>query len=657
MSWIQKLHETYDQCTALGLSGAATLLPVSHAIQQAHIEITIDDLGNFVSARAIGKVETVIPATEQSAGRTGQAPPPHPLCDKVQYCAVDYGELGGGKPSFFKDSKNKKGERIPGYESLLSAWCTSEFRHPKAEAVLTYVRQGRLVADLVTEKVLHTGLDGRLLTNWTGVAPTPPIFQALTPDQKTKLRDQGAAFIRWQVFEVGNPCTAVWEDATLQAAWARFDASTKNAVGVCMVTGNMHASLALSHPKRIRHSGDGAKLISANDDDGFTFRGRFTDDTGQQACGVGYEVTQKAHNALRWLIQRGQAYRNDDQAIVSWAVAGAPIPDPFGSSLTLLLAGALVEESPAEPSLSRDSDVGQAFSKRLSSAIAGYRSKLGPTDEIVVMGLDSATPGRMAITYYRELAGSEFLDRIEAWHTDCAWLQNFGKEQKFVGAPAPRDIAEAAFGRRLDDKLKKSTVERLLPCIVDGQPLPRDLVDATVRRASNRVALDHWEWEKTLGIACALFKGIFKNKEYQMSLETERHTRDYLYGRLLAIADHVESRALYVGGEKRDTSAAKLTQRFADRPASTWRIIEPGLKPYISRLRAKRAGFMHEMDKLLDEVICNFNAGDFLDDSRLSGEFLLGFHCQRQALNPPKAGDPTATDVSTEESTEESTVE
>ncbi|HUX82150.1 MAG TPA: type I-C CRISPR-associated protein Cas8c/Csd1 [Halothiobacillus sp.] len=630
MSWVQKLYETYDQSKGRESPGTSTLLPVSHSIQQAHVEITLDEHGNFISARTIGKEETTIPATEQSAGRTGRTPPPHPLCDKVQYCAADYPEMGGSKPSFFKE-----------YEAQLAEWCNSAHSHAKAQSVLTYIRKRRVVADLVREDVLHLGADGKLLTRWASETQAPELFRVLTA--KSGERDQGDAFIRWHVREPGNPCTAVWEDVSLQDDWAEFDASTKEAVGVCMVTGEMQASLALSHPKRIRHSGDGAKLISANDSSGYTFRGRFTDDTGQQACGVSYEVTQKAHNALRWLIQR-QAYRNGDQVVVSWAVAGKPIPDPFGNSLTLMLAGIAVQQQSATPELSLGDDAGQAFAKRLNLALAGYRANIGPPDDIVVMGLDSATPGRMAITYYRELTGSEFLGRIEAWHKAHAWPQNFGRELKFVGAPAPRDIAEAAFGRRLDDKLKKSTVERLLPCIIDGQPLPRDLVESTVRRASNRVGLDHWEWEKTLGIACALFKGAFKNKEYEMSLETDRHSRDYLYGRLLAIAEHIENRALYVAGEKRDTTAAKLMQRFADRPASTWRIIEPALKPYISRLRTKRSGFMHEMDKLLDEIIPSFVGDDFLDDSKLSGEFLLGYHCQRQVLNPPKIDNTTVTE-------------
>lgn len=635
MSWIQKLYETYEACRGREPEGSEHLLPISHTYQQAHVEITLDAQGNFESARAVGKAETAIPATEKSAGRTNTCAP-HPLCDKIQYCASDYEARGGTKPSFFKE-----------YEALLSTWCASEDHHPKAQAVLSYVRKGQLISDLINEKILHAGPDGKLSTRWELDTPPPELFKVLTA--KAGKRDQGDAFLRWQVRDPGNPCTAVWEDTSLQEAWAKFDASTKETKGVCMVTGERQASLALSHPKRLRHAGDGAKLISANDSSGFTFRGRFTDDTGIQACGISYEVTQKAHNALRWLIQR-QGHRYGDpknpQVIFSWSVGGIPIPDPLRDSL-VLLAGIPAGESQA---IIIDTDAGQAFAKRLNLAMKGYRARLGPTDDIVVMGLDSATPGRMAITYYRELTGSEFLARIERWHAHYAWYQNFGKDKKFVGAPAPQDIAEAAYGRRLDDKLKKSTVERLLPCIVDGLPLPKDLVTSIVRRAANRIGLDHWEWEKTMGIACALYRGAFNKEAYDMTLEMERHTRDYLYGRLLAIAEHVEGRALYVAHENRDTAAAKLMQRFADRPASTWRTIELALTPAKSRLRAKRPAFMREMDKLLDEVIVAFPGDEFTDDSKLSGEFLLGYHCQRRALNPSSQpeGDASETEPTIE---------
>lgn len=641
MSWIQKLYETYELCKGHEPEGAERLLPVSHTFQQAHVEITLDSHGNFKSARTLGKEETVIPATEKSAGRTGKAPPPHPLCDKVQYCAGDYTEMGGGKPSFFEE-----------YETQLAAWCASAHSHPKAEAILAYIRKKRVAADLVAENVLHVGVDGKLLNSWGSDTPAPEVIKVLTPDAKTKLRDQGNVFIRWRVHEPDNPCTATWEDESLQSAWASYDASAKATPGVCMVTGETGVNLALSHPKRIRHAGDGAKLISANDGSGYTFRGRFTDDTGQQACGVGYEVTQKAHNALRWLIQR-QAYRNGDQAIVSWAVGGAPIPDPFGNSLTLLLAGG--ETSPA--AVITDTDAGQAFAKRLNLALKGYRARLGPTEDIVVMGLDSATPGRMAITFYRELTGSEFLARIERWHTDFAWHQNFGKDKHFVGAPAPRDIAEAGYGTRIgttgelrvDEKFLKTILERLLPCIVDEQPIPKDIVSCVIRKVSNRVGLKHWEWEKFLGIACGLYRGAFKNEGYEMALETDRRSRDYLYGRLLALAENIENYALTKAESGRESTAARFMQRFADRPASTWRTIELALSPYKSRLNSsdKGKGFLIKRMRVVDEILCLFEPEDFLRDSKLSGEFLLGYHCQRQALNPPKPDAAAATDETT----------
>lgn len=646
MSWIQKLYETYEQCQGREPEGSEPLLPISHAYQQAHVEVTLDALGNFKAAQFIGKQETIIPATEESAGRTNTCAP-HPLCDKVQYCAADYSDFGGKKAPFYKDYKNKKGEVVTGYETLLSSWCNSSHSHPKAKAVLDYVRKGRLVADLVQQKILHVGEDGKLLGSWSDDSPTPEVFKILTPDAKTKQRDQGNVFIRWHVREPDNPCTAVWEDKTLQAAWAAYDASSKAVQGVCLVTGNTRANLALSHPKRIRHAGDGAKLISANDGSGYTFRGRFTDDTGQQACGVGYEVTQKAHNALRWLIQR-QSYRNDDQVVVSWAVGGTEIPDPFGDSYMLALAG--IDDATA--AMPVEQDAGQAFANRLALRMKGYRAKLGPADGIVVMGLDSATPGRMAITYYRELTGSEFLDRIERWHADHAWHQHYGKDKQFVGAPAPRDIAEAGYATRIgttgelrvDEKLRKTLIERLLPCIVDGQPIPRDIVESVVRKANNRIGLKHWEWEKTLGIACALYRGAFKQEEYAMSLETERRSRDYLYGRLLALAENIERYALTTAESKRETNAERMMQRFADHPASTWRNLEMALSPYKARLNATDMGrgFLVKRMRWIDEIMCQFEVEDFLKDSKLSGEFLLGYHCQRQALNPPRTSSETS---------------
>ena len=116
-----------------------------------------------------------------------------------------------------------------------------------------------------------------------------------------------------------------------------------------------------------------------------------------------------------------------------------------------------------------------------------------------------------------------------------------------------------------------------------------------------------------------------------MTLEENNRSREYLYGRLLAIAERIEEIALSVGGENRPTTAARMMQRFADRPSSTWRNIELGLQPYMQRLQSARPGFLTNRKKELDDVTSAFQPEDFAKDKALSGEFLLGYHCQRMA--------------------------
>jgi CRISPR-associated protein Csd1 len=616
MGWIEKLARTYDECADKVEKVGSKLWPTAHLVKNAHLELVIDDTGKLIRVRTLTKSEspTLIPATEDSAGRTSGAEP-HPLCEELSYCAADL-------PS-------AKASRVTAYRALLEAWCSSEFAHPKAMAVLAYIQKKSLWTDISKAGVLPVKIEDA-----TGA--------------KTKVADD-KVFVRWVVETSGEVCTSTWEDRSLIEAWQRYDESQSNQKGVCMVLG-ADTRLTLNHPRFLRFPGDGAKLISANDYSSFTFRGIFTDVKVKkeeqkrsfvplQGCSIGFESSQKAHAALRWLIKR-QSYRNGDQVYVAWSVGGKPVPDPWADTLALLLGS----EAPLAEAQDISEDAGQTFARNLARAMAGYAARLDPTEDIVVMGLDSATPGRMAIIYYRELLGSEFLVRIRQWHERHAWPQDFGPAKKpFIGAPAPHDIAEAAYATRLgttgtlqlDEKLKKATVERLLPCIVDGLAIPRDLVVSVVRRASNRNGLKHWEWEKFFGIACALFRGwsASQGKEYQMALEEERTSRDYLYGRLLAVADSIENRALKLASEGRDTMAARLMQRFADRPFSTWRTIELALGPYKSRLRAsKGAGFLWKREKLLDEIQCRFASADFTDDRPLTGEFLLGYHCQRAAL-------------------------
>lgn len=647
MSWIQKLYETHENCQSMvGYStdeSKRPLLPIGHMTAQAHIEVVISTEGNFIAARVItdkkNDATTIIPCTEGSGSRAGKKPECHPLCDNLQYVAGDFTIYGGTVTSGFA---NDPEEPSRNFVTALTAWCKPAFAHPKAQAILNYVKKKSMIKDLIENKILFVGDDKKFLAkrNWKKEKKAPPDIFDIAGSQDD-------AFVRWIVETPGDLETKVWKDNTLWKSWRKFYFSTKQKEPLCYVNGEDDV-LSLQHPKYIRVKGDGAKLISSNDTKDFTFRGRFL--TAEQACGVSFEVSQKAHNALIWLISRqgktffvkgGSGRKEPGLTVVAWAKSGKQVPRITDDSLSILG----FDELPSDESVivSTAQDVAQKFRNRM----LGYASELGNTDNIVVMGLDSASKGRLAITYYREdLTGSDFLRRIENWHKTCEWIHEYrykdiqdketGKNkrffQPFIGAPAPVNIAEAAYGSKADDKLKKSTVERILPCIIDGQQIPRDLVESAVRRASNRIGMEEWEWNKTLSIACALYRKYHTKEDYNMALDEERKTRDYLYGRLLALADSLEQWALNKTGEGRQTNAARFMQRFADRPYSTWRTIELSLAPYKARL----GGQSQKRQALIDKVACMFNPDDFISDKKLTGEFLLGYHCQRSDLRKKK---------------------
>jgi CRISPR-associated protein Csd1 len=603
VSWIQKLYETYDRCAGQPQFDTKPIPPISARPQDTQICITLNGRGEFRQAEAALLKETPILVSEASAARSGKSPAANPLADKLAYCAGD-GSSYGLNPDYFAR-----------FEAQLSEWCSSEFQDAKACIVLEYIKQTKLISDLIESRVLNVKNGELEKINVNG--------KMLAPSE---------AWIRWRVERRDEMLANTWEDPEMFIRWERFESGKSDAISLCMSSG-ITGRIARLHPKSIRNSRDQAKLISSNDTEGYTFKGRFFD--AEQAASLGYIASQKAHSALRWLIAR-QGYPNGDQAIVAWAVSGKPIPKVVGDSEEIKKKAEeempqLAPEANAVTERYRG-DAGQLFAKQMNNLIRGYAANLSEREDIVVMALDSATPGRMAIIYYRELQASEFLERVLGWHEHTAWPQNMGKDRRFIGAPAPRDIAEAAYGRRVDDKLKKSTVERLLPCIVDGRPIPRDLVTACAQQAANPAGKERWEWERCLGIACALVRGRRREENYSMSLEEDRNSRGYLFGRLLAIAEKIEGYALYLAKETRGTTAERLMQRFSDHPSATWRTIELALRPYMQRLQGRRPAALYVWNSLLDDVISRFQGDDFTRPGRLDAEFLLGYHCQRAAL-------------------------
>jgi len=691
MSWLQRLYQTYELASKNEDIKAQdhALMPYYHVNQNIQIIATINNKGDFVRAEICredsGKVKSkylAIPATNDSANRTSGAVA-HPLSDKLQYVAKD----------FYSYSDNKK-DVYPLYEEVLSTWCESEYAHPKAQAVLNYVQKGTLVKDLLNAKVLIADPEDNNKLAYPEQAGDYPDSILSSLNKNKGVFDQGAAFVAWQVINSelssqAKPSQAeTWKDDSLFDSWQQFYATLDSTDGFCYITGQ-NRPLASKHPNRILRSATNAKLISANDMDSFTFLGRFTDNKasikaqGLQGANISAVVTEKAHAALSWLLAR-QGREEAGQAVVAWAISGEETlqpTEPLNKSATfdvvknaeqseqMLFESDDIDEfenmdseddedseqeiagtdKEAPLPFKHSNNLGHLFATHLNNTMQGYRQKLDAHDQISIITLEAATPGRMAVTYYHESMPNDYIDALESWHRQFAWYFTYadpesGERKLTLKAPTPKQISQVAYGARLSDALKKQVVSQVLPCIVEGaaRQFPWQLVDLSIKRACNPLALDNWEWEQAISIACALYRGYYlrqsesKKRSYTVALQTDYTSRDYLYGRLLAVAEDIESLALFIAGEKRNTTAQRYMQQFANRPFTTWRNIELALKPYENRLKSNRGGYLANKQDLMDQIMSLFNVADFTNDAALSGEFLLGYHSQKMQIKLDK---------------------
>ena len=530
MSWMQKLYRTYEAAEKNpDLLDLDKLAPLWHSPQTAHIQINLDGEGNFLSAKVLtDKPIVMLPVTESSEGRTSGLAP-HALADSLQYIARDLGltyskekvqEIEGenGKK---KKVKIKKEDLIFNlYIEQLDKWCLDTF-NPKVLAIQKYLHKGTVLGDLIKEKIIPTDENGNLLDNWIEKENKgrrrPELFNVLTKEQgRFEIRK---ALVIWSVEIPKDLVSATWENKSVQQDWGRYYQSTLDNQ-FCIITGNEKKTRE-SHPAKLTYTGDKAKLISSNDKEGYTYRGRF--ETANQASSISAEVSHKSHAALRWLIAR-QGFRNGDQVTVAWAIGAEPVPSPLQDNYGYLDDDADDGQSVETASDGKKSsknwseNIGQTAAAIIKKKLHGYRAKLDEHQQVSLLMLDSATPGRMALTYYQEFLPADYFANLDAWVDDFSWYQRYSheeKEGKKVAKrivwpclpPSPYAIYETIYGKSADKdgKIKRQLYARLLPVIAGGQtiPIPADLVRQSFQGAWQPSGYEPWEWERNIGVACA----------------------------------------------------------------------------------------------------------------------------------------------------------
>ena len=574
MGLLQKAVETYGamahRAGQVFEGENEPLAPISHIMARPQIIITLDQSGNFAAAQVLDKntPKIIIPATEESAGRTVKAAElPHPLCDYLRYLLpqnqVEYQH----------------------YISQLSTWANSSHTHPKLHAVLNYVQGGTIL-----ENLRQAGIDA-----------------------------EEKAMVCWVVNGLGEslngPC---WTDRTLMNAFIDYyrEKPTDTPPALCMISGELEMP-AGQHPKGIVPISGNAKLISANDSSGFTYRGRFDD--AAQAATVGYAASQKAHSVLRWLVAN-QSVSFGGRTFLCWNPQGIQVPRVTGP----MGRRSGTAQRAANPS---------QYQKQLREALSGWKEDLPQSAGVVIAAFDAATTGRLAVTYYNELLASDFLDRLHDWESSCCWEDGpYG-----IQSPSLFQIVSWAFGTprngkaEMDDRILSQQMQRLVACRVDKAPFPLDIERALAEKASHLLLYEGENRQKLLFTACAAIRKYHCDhlkEEWDMALDKNCSDRSYLFGRLLAIADAIENNT-YTDEDRRETNAIRMQKAFTLRPMTTWSALWDKLRPYNKRLAQSKPGLYRYYHSVIDDILNRLSPFDPTLNHKLDDIYLLGYSHQR----------------------------
>jgi len=645
MSLFKNLLDTYEKCKdAAGIQNVVngevdekkTFLPIFHTTFKSQICITLDCNGVFIGATRDAKDTTiVIPCTEDSAGRTVGIVP-HPLCDQLDY-------VGGINEHKTSDYLNE-----------LSKWEAKSFgvSKDKLKAIYIYITNGTMITDLESKQIFKDAEYDNA--------------HSLIID---KIRKIGVRF----AVEINGCLTSnVWDDAELRQSWIDYIKPDGDNNQECLfdyLSGVTVGHIAGQHPKNINPNTGNAKLLSCNDTSGFTFRGRFVNQ--DEAVIVDYEQSQKMHQTLRWLISN-YGYNVDTQTIVVWGIDSDTKPPVKPYHNTDDIFSDLGSIKTDMDTLIGANDIVYAdYSEKLINILQGY----GNVDKIkqharkiCIAVFDAATTGRMGLTFYQEMPQDDYIKSIVRWHIDTTYYLTILVKEKdetgktklrskpYTGAPSYDDILFAVYGKPKsgnDDgykKLTKKIRKQLLECMFGNFNFPKNMVDMAAVRASHPMSFtdskgkfNNIDWNNSIAITCALVRKYLKQQKKEvvaLDLDVTITDRNYLYGRLLAVADAIEQRAMFnafkrgYDSKPRPTNAVRFMAAFSVKPYHTWGVLHQQLIPYINQLSDKDRYYYQSV---IDSIQLSFvNAEEYKNNAPLLPLYLLGFSAQRREWFKPK---------------------
>lgn len=613
------------------------LLPVYHSNRKSNgediFEITIDEDSNAISGSFLDKDESIIfPITEGSITRSGSKIAPHAICDELSYLADEIDE-------------DKNNEYLKGINKLLEY--EKSHNNKNFRIIGEYINNNNILEDFLKYYMGNTNysINKKWLLKFE--------VSESKGESKIKSIDLKKLFITFKINKLLESDVTLTRDTGIHKFYINYVNninSSMDELSYCDITGDKEYCIE-------RHRGiiGMAKLVSVSNNDE-TYYGRIQN--SKDIYHISFEGSQKVHNMLKFFLDsdKYKKYIGENAYLINW------LSNDLNKGRMELISDEEYEDDEVDEITF--SDLGDSISNKLGDYFLGINKNFESAGNFYVLVIEKISNGRISIKYFRRLSRSEAYERVNDWYNSTDWSFYDYQLNKYISkSPSIHQIVNFVYGGENskgflsceNKKLMRTSIERLIPCIIDAKKLPRDITRAAHHRLSNKRSYKK-SWNTALNIGCALVKKhmydyenikIYYNKLGEVP--KLKKSRSYYYGRLMAIYEKVEmdaTRTRIAEGTKQEkgqngriTNADRLWSSMIRSPERTRFILETKIRPYMNILKRNNTGLYVYYDKIIMEITIEISK---LKDTKnvktgsLNADFILGYYYQKNELYTKK---------------------
>ncbi|MGX9844497.1 type I-C CRISPR-associated protein Cas8c/Csd1 [Streptococcus iniae] len=621
MDFFASLLRAYESAEKVGLVDnqdqvGTTLLPIYHSSSKSHgndvIVVNLSKEGDFIKADFLGSEETIIfPVTADSMARSGKDPAPHPLVDKLSYYVAEMSQ-----------------SQYDTYHKQLDTWveaCQDEH----VRSYLSLIQNFLLRVDFLP--LVLQSLFGKEYRR-DGLKITIPQV-----DGKEKTVDLSSCFVEFKVDSfIGQGAVSVTNYKTLHENYINFVEALDGNRIICNISGQ-EETLATKH----RGLQGNAKIISVSNNPEM-FKGRFLD--RDDVFTVGTKTSEKIHLMVKFLLEHDQTHKflGGAQNLINW------FSDDLTneSQLDITVAQTVEWDEWSTMSLIADTkkdssgfEIGKTNQNIGQSFIKGVRQFSDASNYYLAI-LNKTSNGRISLKYFREMTTSQLLKNLDRWQEWYSWEATKKGGGTYLKTPSFDEMIKAAYGvdrgfLEIDnDSFKSAQYQALITALLDGQEVPRALVKKLESNLKERHRYPK-QWYQLQQVSLAVLHKQ-NGREFTPMLDHENKDRSYLFGRLLAIYELLESRRYFIdgGSQERITNAERYWTAFTGQPAKMMGLLENKIRPYRDILKIKRPGLLRKLEIEKEEIMALLTP-QFMDKDfgqALEYKFIFGYYAQKRVF-------------------------